>query len=571
MSDFNIVGKVQVDAGASAKSIADLKGEINEAKKALDNAKIGSKEYEAAQLKLKKSTDELNDTTSKSTGAFGKLKDGLGAAVPGFSGAAAGASGLGKQLWLLVANPIVLTVAAIVAGLGLLFKAFSSTEENGNKLGKGMSVLKGLFSGLLKVLEPIASFLVDGLVKGFELAGNAVIKLSSLIQKGLKALGLEAAAKGLNNLTTAVTENIKASKQLADAEAKLVESQRLSQKIQLDYQKQAEKLRQLRDDETKTISERIKINAQLGTVLKKQLNEELNIANQALAVADLRIKIEGKSTANLDERAAALTGISDIQERLSGQESEQLSNLNGLRREQNALIKEQRDEAVSYAKERQAEIAAFNKIETDLEAENEAIKVKNKEKADTDLLNRMKQSGAKLVQANQESNDQQKADDAILLETKKQNSLAATSLGNAALELFGRQSKVGKGIAAGMAAIDTFSAINKNLKTFSGVPVPGYAIAQAVATGIFGLLNVKKILSTNLPGGGGGGGGSAPSIPSAPAPVLPQQSSTSLNASSIQSVGNASQGGVNRSFVLDADISNNQERQARLARAARLS
>jgi hypothetical protein len=56
----------------------------------------------------------------------------------------------------------------------------------------------------------------------------------------------------------------------------------------------------------------------------------------------------------------------------------------------------------------------------------------------------------------------------------------------------------------------------------------------------------------------------------ASAPLAPQQASTSLNAGSIQGVGNAAAGGVGRSFVLDADIKSNQERQARIARAARL-
>lgn len=43
-------------------------------------------------------------------------------------------------------------------------------------------------------------------------------------------------------------------------------------------------------------------------------------------VANLRIDAEGKTTDLLDARAEALAEISDIQERITGQESEQLTN-----------------------------------------------------------------------------------------------------------------------------------------------------------------------------------------------------------------------------------------------------
>ena len=45
---------------------------------------------------------------------------------------------------------------------------------------------------------------------------------------------------------------------------------------------------------------------------------------------------------------------------------------------------------------------------------------------------------------------------------------------------------------------------------------------------------------------------------------------TQLNNASIQGIGNAAAGGVNRAYVLEADINNSNERQVRLQRAARL-
>ena len=69
----------------------------------------------------------------------------------------------------------------------------------------------------------------------------------------------------------------------------------------------------------------------------------------------------------------------------------------------------------------------------------------------------------------------------------------------------GRETALGKGIAVAGALINTYAAIAGQLKAFAGVPIPGYAIAQAVATGAFGFAQVRRILDVNVPNSGGGG------------------------------------------------------------------
>jgi hypothetical protein len=71
-------------------------------------------------------------------------------------------------------------------------------------------------------------------------------------------------------------------------------AQRQAQKNTTRLSKVAEKLRQIRDDES-FIIQRTQANKDLGGVLKQQLNAELAIARQALLVANLRIKAEGKA------------------------------------------------------------------------------------------------------------------------------------------------------------------------------------------------------------------------------------------------------------------------------------
>lgn len=86
-------------------------------------------------------------------------------------------------------------------------------------------------------------------------------------------------------------------------------------------------------------------------------------------------------------------------------------------------------------------------------------------------------------------------------------------------DIAGKETAAGKAFAVAGALIDTYAAIAGQLKAFSKVPVPGYAIAQAVATGLFGIAQVKKILSVQVPGGKGSGG-SAGSMSPAPSPTF---------------------------------------------------
>ena len=88
-------------------------------------------------------------------------------------------------------------------------------------------------------------------------------------------------------------------------------------------------------------------------------------------------------------------------------------------------------------------------------------------------------------------------------------------------------------------------------------------MAFAAATGFKA---VKSILAVKVPGKGGSGG-SAGAAPSVTAPVAPTAETTMLNQESINAVGNA----ASRAFVLETDVSNNQERIRRLNRAARIN
>jgi len=222
--------------------------------------------------------------------------------------------------------------------------------------------------------------------------------------------------------------------------------------------------------------------------------------------------------------------------------------------------------------------AAYLKIENiaaaKLEAENAAYLIekeqKSGQKGELELLEQNHTNN--LVKINDEAAVAKKAIAQKEFE-HRQLMLKATADGLTALsDIIGKETAAGKAMAVAASLINTYSAIAGQLKAFSGVPVPGYAIAQAIVTGLAGFAAVRNILKVQVPKGGGGGGstGSAslsmPSV-SATAPLAPQAQVTNLSQSSINAVGNA----ANRAYVLETDVSNNQERIRRLNRASRIN
>src|SRR5690606_1415115 len=186
---------------------------------------------------------------------------------------------------------------------------------------------------LLDALEPLGEFLIDNIVFALEKAAKAASDARKAFANFLDFVGWESAAEGVREYDKAINEAIASAQKLAQAEADLEKAQRQARLVQLEYQKEAETFRQIRDNTNLTIRERIEANEQLGQVLEAQVQQELELAQAALTVANLRIQQEGETKQALDAQYEALTAIADIEERINSQRSEQLTNRVSLQRE----------------------------------------------------------------------------------------------------------------------------------------------------------------------------------------------------------------------------------------------
>lgn len=335
------------------------------------------------------SLGQITNLLGQASGAFQGLSSQLGEAIQGLRDAKNGTDGMtasqkaatiasnvfGSSLKLLKVALIGTGIGAIVVLLGSLIAYLNSSEAASNRLGKILGTIGGIISRLMDYLEPLGELIMDGIVAAFDAMGKAATATFGLIAKGLSALGFDNAAASVRNFSSAMTEAGKSAARLTELEQKLTEANRRATIVQLQYQNEAEKLRQIRDDENLTINQRIKANEDLAGVLKDQLAAERQIAIQALEVANLRIAQDGRTAANLDAQYEAMARMIDIQERITGQESEQLTNRVSLQKEAADQAKDAADKAQEQAQKR---VDAMNQ-ELDLYIAQQGIRARTLE------------------------------------------------------------------------------------------------------------------------------------------------------------------------------------------------
>jgi hypothetical protein len=348
-----IAARRQIDTTTleGAQAIAEINAKIGENNdliaansSTLEQQKINVGNYSDSIREAANNLNPLNGgllgflSRAKDAGGAGNLvKDSLGGMAQGFLGAA-------KAGILFIATPIGLFLLSLAVVFTSVKAAMDRSEESTAKITKIFAVFGGVLNVFLKILSKLGDYWINSYVKILDRVADATDNALGGISKGLRLLGFKEAAKDLDTFVVSTKASIKGSQDLAAANLQLEKSQRKARLTQLQYQKEAEQFRQIRDDENKSIKERITANDQLGLTLKKQLKDELTIAQLALKVSNLRISQEGKTGAALDAQAEALTQIADIQERLTGQESEQLVNRVSLQKEAAAKAKEYSDQ-----------------------------------------------------------------------------------------------------------------------------------------------------------------------------------------------------------------------------------
>ena len=220
---------------------------------------------------------------------------------------------------------VVLQLQAGFAGLKLAYEKVFGDDEGVEKAKKDLTDIG------LKLKETLKDNVKQGknIISNIGEAVNEVVTgVSTLVSEGSKAIS-DIDIKAAYAQGQAITRSKNNFELLALQQ----------QRMQLLYQFQSEALRQVRDDDTKAISERIKANEDLGAVLKKQFEAESGTIKARINSLQQEQNLLGFTKERQNEIYQLNTDLIDVAERLKGVESEQLSNKNSLLKEQIDLQK----------------------------------------------------------------------------------------------------------------------------------------------------------------------------------------------------------------------------------------
>ncbi len=199
-----------------------------------------------------------------------------------------------------------------------------------------MKVFKGDFAGALEDVKSAGKEVVD-VFTGVDDSFNKIAEVAPKLVKGITDY-----AKSSFESAKAQTEANKAA-EIAVARNRVI----LEQK-----DREAELLRQIRDDDLKTIDERIEANNKLGEVLKEQEKLMLANADALILAAELQLK-KNNNDANQIALLEAKAEKEAVLAQITGFRSEQLANQNALLRENIEV-----EEEVAESKLRIQEMAA---------------------------------------------------------------------------------------------------------------------------------------------------------------------------------------------------------------------
>ena len=588
------------------KIVIELDVNSDKGIKEVDALNKSLKKTNESQNDISKATDNVSKATKKSTTSSQKNAAAFEAVNKATGGAIRGFRSLIKQMFLLVANPIGATIAALALGLTALYKAFTSTKAGGEQLEQVMAgigvVIDVLRDRVLKVGEALLRFF-KGDFKGALKAGK----------ESVSGFGEEVAKefKQASNAIKSLQEVEDALRGLSVSRAKLnrdlVQAKEIIEGSTATYLEKKKAIDEVRIAETKQTEEELK-NA------KKKLDAIL-VANSLSdsGGADLEKEAQARiAVINLEAISSSnKTKFNKLEEKAQNDELSRIKSITDEKKKsidlENAEIKKKEDEAIKLAEtEAKTELERLNKIaqiqddfkkaREDRLAETNLQKIeldKERKLIELDKLGADEEAKANVLKFYAEKIAEENAN--ITKKSEEQNIIDAKAFSNAKIEIakreqeaksaslngyasalgsissvVGQETEKGKALAIASSLVNTYAAITGQLKAFSGVPVPGFAIAQAIATGVAGFANIKKIAKVKVPNSSGGG--SIPSLGGVSTPVesLPPafnvvgQSDTNQLADAIGGQSKTPQ----RAYVVASDVTTGQEMDRNIVRSA---
>ena len=555
-----VVVELEAKTGKAEASLRDVADAINNL----------SKENKEANKQILESQSKLG----KGVKALGKGFKGLGLAMKaaGFAIVMKVVDGLSTAL--MRNQEIADTVNTVFTAIGIVFKQISDVMldvfKNVSDATGGFDALQKVLGGALSISINLVVGAIQGMMLGVKKAqlaweesflggkdpetikrlqieitevGNKLDETGNRIKQAGSDIAdnfVEAVGE-VGELATGVAEGVSEAIEKIDVKTAISNAKRVvqnkknyglleaqSQRLIEQYDLEAETQRQIRDDDRKSIEERIKANDELGKVLEKQTTEEKNAIQTRISALQEQVRLEGESVELTNELYGLNTELIAIDAKVAGFKSEQLVNQAALQKENIELTNTQKESENQLSIERKrfnaeqiedelARLQALDEIDV-IEQEKEQLRLQ----AIIDNANAGTQAKIDAQIALDDFNEQSrqtnltrdkeisKAKEAINKaeeNSAKQKTIAVGNALNQLTQIAGENTVVGKGLAVAAATINTYQGVTDALAAKTVTPFDtALKFINAAAILSNGLKTVKQITSVKVPAPSGSGG-----------------------------------------------------------------
>jgi len=567
--------RMVVDSTSAVKSVDNL----NES---LDETSTSQKNLEKATKKTTSAQDASKKASQRNAAAFEGMNKATGGAI-------GSVKAMIKQMWLLVANPIGLVIAAIALALTTLYKAFTSTKAGGEAFDQVMA-------GISATIDVVRDRVL--------IIGEALVKFFTGDFKG----AMETGKKAVSGFGAEVAKEFKIAANAKKDLQEVVDTMRLLSVSRAELDRDLIKAKETIESSTASYEEKKKAIDEVRIAETKQTESELEAAKKKLAAIKLQNEQSDSGAEDLDKEAAARIAVINLEKVSSSNKTkfakleemadrDEESRIKSIQAANTAAATQKKKEDEEARKQKETDAAAdqkkidddlkkeekrlddidklkeqYKNKNEDLDAETEEEKLQlERDRATAELealvgtetekreallaLNKLydqkesdlakKKSDEEIAQANKTSEAKKKLDDAE--KDAKLATLSAISGGLTALaELDKENAALSKATGVASAIIDTFVGANK---AFAQGGVAGFVTGGAIIAS--GLANVATILSTPLPDEGAS---SAPQTSAPPSFNLVEGTEGNQIQNSIQ---NTNEKPV-RAFVVAQDVTSQQ-------------
>lgn len=375
---------------------------------------------------------------------------------------------IAKNVLDIALTPLKLAFGGIKLGIQSAMLAFEKSMFGGKDQDKIQKLTESINETKASIKKAGQQAIQSGkeIVVDFREGVDEVVNIGKVATENFKETFEDVTVGGIIEQGKAITETKKNYELLSLQQQRLIEQ----------FDRDAEKQRQIRDDVSRSIEDRIQANTRLGEILEEQIDAEKQAIDNQIASIQERIDIEGERVELTNEIFRLETEKLAIEAKVTGFQAEQLTNINALKKEQADLDQQALDRRLL-----EEEALKLN-LEFQKDISDEELKL---------LINTENKKLA-IIKAKAEAD-------------KKIRVTAAQDILNSVGQLAGEGTKIAKATALTNILIDTARGISGAIAAGAGLIFPANlgAIATGVASVLSGIAQAKSVFKKV--GGGGPG------------------------------------------------------------------